>query len=226
MGEFGDPRYADTANNARSGAGAALPRLPDAALAVVPAGGLHVQLPSSGGDDCPRPRRARHSDHVAPPVSMWDVPDRPPQGGEGVVGDRPAPPGRRPGELRVCRPCPPPARGAGRRRVDSERHRPHGAGGAIHDLPHPSAIDSLVLPPRGVRRHGDRVVTALAAVPVAWVERAASRGRDTSWWYATPDAFETRAALAICRRCPVRAPCLEEALAVEDDASATESEAG
>lgn len=50
----------------------------------------------------------------------------------------------------------------------------------------------------------------------SWVERAACRGRSTDLWFpsgGSSDAYS--AALLICRRCPVRSECLDDALATE-----------
>ena len=53
----------------------------------------------------------------------------------------------------------------------------------------------------------------------SWLELAACRGLDTSWWFPQRhDMFTLRVAVAVCRGCPVRAPCLAEALAEEDQA--------
>jgi WhiB family redox-sensing transcriptional regulator len=46
----------------------------------------------------------------------------------------------------------------------------------------------------------------------SWVELAACRHRDTRFWFSTPASFETRVAVAVCRSCPVRGECLEQAL--------------
>jgi WhiB family redox-sensing transcriptional regulator len=50
-----------------------------------------------------------------------------------------------------------------------------------------------------------------------WVDHAACRPHPTSWWYQRHDALETELALSICRTCPVRAACLDEALDAETD---------
>jgi len=58
-------------------------------------------------------------------------------------------------------------------------------------------------------------VTA-ALVSVSWVERASCRGRPLSWWYPRRgDWFTGQVARAVCRSCPVRCECLEDALAFE-----------
>jgi WhiB family redox-sensing transcriptional regulator len=58
-------------------------------------------------------------------------------------------------------------------------------------------------------------VTA-ALVTVAWVQRASCRGRPLAWWYPERgDAFAVAVAKSICRGCPVRTECLDEALAFE-----------
>jgi hypothetical protein len=49
-----------------------------------------------------------------------------------------------------------------------------------------------------------------------WLDDAACRGRPIAWWYPEPGAkFSTAVALNICRGCPVRGDCLDEALAAE-----------
>jgi Transcription factor WhiB len=47
-----------------------------------------------------------------------------------------------------------------------------------------------------------------------WWNEAACRGRDPQWW--SGDRLMATAAVAICLTCPVREPCLEEALATGD----------
>jgi WhiB family redox-sensing transcriptional regulator len=47
----------------------------------------------------------------------------------------------------------------------------------------------------------------------SWMDLAACRGR-TAMFYAE-DAFSERLAVAVCARCPVRAECLADAVAVE-----------
>ena len=62
------------------------------------------------------------------------------------------------------------------------------------------------------------------AVFESWWERAVCRGQDASYFFA-PSYFEKRAekqareavAKALCVRCPVREPCLEFALATNQD---------
>ena len=46
------------------------------------------------------------------------------------------------------------------------------------------------------------------------VEQAACIGRDPEWW--SGDRLMGRAAVEVCLECPVREPCLREALAVGD----------
>ena len=45
----------------------------------------------------------------------------------------------------------------------------------------------------------------------AWRDLAACQGRDL-WFPAPYDSFTTKVAVRICKRCPVKAECLEEAL--------------
>lgn len=47
----------------------------------------------------------------------------------------------------------------------------------------------------------------------AWMDSAACRDHDTDLWFADEDGPETTYALAVCRRCPVLAPCLAWAVA-------------
>jgi len=51
-------------------------------------------------------------------------------------------------------------------------------------------------------------------VDSGWRELAACKGRDTGVWFAR-DAFTVSVAVRICERCPVRVPCLRDALAME-----------
>jgi WhiB family redox-sensing transcriptional regulator len=52
--------------------------------------------------------------------------------------------------------------------------------------------------------------------PHAWRDVAACRGQPTSWFFAERGGVPTTAnALAICRGCPVRLDCLDDALAFE-----------
>jgi hypothetical protein len=52
-----------------------------------------------------------------------------------------------------------------------------------------------------------------------WRDQALCRNRNPEWWFPTGDAHtyqyaaQAERALAICRTCPVRQPCLEYALA-------------
>lgn len=50
----------------------------------------------------------------------------------------------------------------------------------------------------------------------AWVERAACRGEDPEMWFPTGtrdlSGVQTRYAKAVCRVCPVRRECLNDAL--------------
>ena len=49
-----------------------------------------------------------------------------------------------------------------------------------------------------------------------WTDHAACLGRPTSWWYpGQGDRFGAEVAVAICRTCPVRRACLDDALAHE-----------
>jgi WhiB family redox-sensing transcriptional regulator len=57
----------------------------------------------------------------------------------------------------------------------------------------------------------------IAVVVSNWLERASCRGRDQSWWFAPLDSFEAQTARAVCRSCPVRAQCLDEALELEGE---------
>lgn len=54
----------------------------------------------------------------------------------------------------------------------------------------------------------------LAVSPRSWLELAACRGRDTSWWFAG-DSFGRAVAVSICRRCSVCSECLHAALVEE-----------
>jgi WhiB family redox-sensing transcriptional regulator len=55
------------------------------------------------------------------------------------------------------------------------------------------------------------------SAPVGWLSLAACRGRPTEWWFPERGDLLARAvAVAICRRCPVRADCLADALALGD----------
>ena len=47
--------------------------------------------------------------------------------------------------------------------------------------------------------------------PSEWMRQAACRGMDAEVFFPSTDQ-RVRAALAVCRRCPVRAPCLAYAL--------------
>jgi WhiB family redox-sensing transcriptional regulator len=58
------------------------------------------------------------------------------------------------------------------------------------------------------------VAVALRSPATSWLEHAACRGRPTSWWYAG-DELSVGVALSICRRCPVRSECLDDALTHE-----------
>jgi len=51
----------------------------------------------------------------------------------------------------------------------------------------------------------------------SWRDGAACRGRLDVWY--SPEPFEQQVAVAVCRRCPVRAACLAEAFAEESDGS-------
>lgn len=53
--------------------------------------------------------------------------------------------------------------------------------------------------------------------PHGWRDRAACRGQPLARFYPERwERFDAQPALTICRRCPVRAPCLDDALAHED----------
>jgi hypothetical protein len=55
-----------------------------------------------------------------------------------------------------------------------------------------------------------------------WYSRAACRGKPIGWWFpGTRDVFSTRVALLVCKRCPVRAECLDAALVEETSAAYT-----
>lgn len=49
-----------------------------------------------------------------------------------------------------------------------------------------------------------------------WWDRAACAGRDPNWWQADHDRTMLAAAVALCLKCPVRDPCLAEAVANKD----------
>jgi len=58
-------------------------------------------------------------------------------------------------------------------------------------------------------------VTAATSV-ASWVEQAGCRAMPTRLWFSS-EPLEQAVAIAICRRCEVGPPCLEDALAVELD---------
>lgn len=51
---------------------------------------------------------------------------------------------------------------------------------------------------------------------VMWVDRAACRGKPSSWWFSS-DRFEQAVAKNICATCEVKVPCLDEALALDNE---------
>jgi Transcription factor WhiB len=74
--------------------------------------------------------------------------------------------------------------------------------------------------PSPARTGGSGTPTCFATpVPTrraSWVAQAACRGKPTAWWFPAPsDELAVRVVVLICRRYPVRAECLEEALLVE-----------
>jgi hypothetical protein len=52
-------------------------------------------------------------------------------------------------------------------------------------------------------------MTALLATH--WLAQAACRGRPTAWWFSPAGSLEQAMALALCKQCPVRADCLQDA---------------
>lgn len=174
--------------------------------------------------DRPRARRARHRDHLAPGMPVPALPARAAPDGEGVAGDRAGAPWPRPGDVRAG------GTGARSRRgaADCGDDRDGDRGGRrrvrCHGVADPQELDAVVLEDRGAG--GDRRRCAMSAepqqlhgrqVPASWVERAACRGRPTALWFSRNE-FEQAVAIAVCRRCSVRACCLEQAL--EEEAAA------
>lgn len=50
-----------------------------------------------------------------------------------------------------------------------------------------------------------------------WRQSASCRGRDVEWWFAKPTSARSRAAVAVCRACPVRRECLAAGLLYREE---------
>ena len=85
-------------------------------------------------------------------------------------------------------------------------------------MPQPPATTARSLEVRQIVRR------SIPARHHSWIEDAACSGRsqtERDWWFAYPGSRPAKRAIAICRTCPVRTQCLDDALRHEGGASRT-----
>jgi hypothetical protein len=154
---------------------------------------------------------------VAIRLSVPGVSRRVVAAGQGAVGCGPAASGGGAAVVGSGRAGARPHRRVACGRVVRSGDRRRRACGLVDGVAGSSTIASPCAPDGGQGVARCRAVTVAVARRAAssWLELAACRGRDPRWWFAHADSFETAVARSICARCPVRQPCLADALAVE-----------